>query len=979
MRFQRYLHAAAAVSLAVAAPLFSQDTTSTAPAHDSAAVRAKQSARTVVYDSAILHRLPIDNVLDVPVLVPGFYALTDPRAFSLRGGLRGEGAIYVDGALIRNGQRLDAELLPPLWGVESLAVTRGLAPPDRGDLRMGSLDIVTPGGDRTWTVDFGAQGDRLGDKETPLAPWPNVGFSRLDVRASGGLPAGFTAFVAIQGEGQASLETEKLRDVQAPVLVTSGTDTTIRQPVDFGNPTSDTIDLAIPRFVQYSGDCDQSRNGSKCYGLLVPFTGRDAQVLQAKLQRVYGTDSRVSLTLLYGRQQARDFPVTALYNPANRTAARMTSNVVILGWQHGLLHSGDRPLRLNMNLSYQNDQRIAGALTLASEEDSRDLGARPTGSELGFVTDASTHHDVTIAGTTHPNVKYLDETQIDCLLSGQAACQDLVPFLDRNDLISAQPYRMNPYAVEQSVHLPLFTSGLDSPFDLSYERRWQGRMSIGWHLASTHELSAGVDVASSGTRRYTAGSVLSALNVNGYTETPRRTGAYIQDRLTIGAVELIGALRLDRFDSHASYPIVPGRISFITDSIAVSGNDTFRLKPFDPLDPTANFRRASAHSIMSPQLQLLFTAAPHAMVRFGIGRQARAPSFESSFAYKNTDLSLTDRTQPFGRDIGPAHAEIIEAGALIAFSDDQRSFADVSVYSENLADEAVHLERFADPGSGGSVGFWPVWTIADRGKLRGIDALLERRFSRMFTASLSVSHEDGPAIEAARTFASALAGITFGSHAPLGAVLENTDIYSIFRFSSNRRYTLQRNSGAGLTIDDSGFEPVESENASQLPLFKTIDIRITRSFPIEGRWRGAIFLESKNLFNWTNLTDIFTETGKVTNDLHRARWVEEQVAQLETEAQSEGLLTVSGSGEAAVDLRSPGVCAGWSARASNGAGGPADCVLLQRAERRFGDSDGLFTRSEYTTSFGSWYDLANAPYRFYGPGRRIRFGLEFNF
>jgi len=66
MRFQRYLHAAAAVPLAVAAPLFSQDTTSTAPAHDSAAVRAKQSARTVVYDSAILHRLPIDNVLDVP-------------------------------------------------------------------------------------------------------------------------------------------------------------------------------------------------------------------------------------------------------------------------------------------------------------------------------------------------------------------------------------------------------------------------------------------------------------------------------------------------------------------------------------------------------------------------------------------------------------------------------------------------------------------------------------------------------------------------------------------------------------------------------------------------------------------------------------------------------------------------------------------------------------------------------------------------
>jgi hypothetical protein len=162
-------------------------------------------------------------------------------------------------------------------------------------------------------------------------------------------------------------------------------------------------------------------------------------------------------------------------------------------------------------------------------------------------------------------------------------------------------------------------------------------------------------------------------------------------------------------------------------------------------------------------------------------------------------------------------------------------------------------------------------------------------------------------------------------------------------------------------------------------LFKTIDIRLTRSFPL-GRLGGAVFLESTNLLNWTNLTDIFTETQDVKNDSYRAHWLDDQVAQLETEAAQSGLrVTVPGTGETAIDLRSPGVCAGWSARASNGAGGPADCVLLQRAERRFGNADGLFTRTEYSASFGAWYDLANAPYRFYGPGRRVRLGVELSF
>jgi hypothetical protein len=50
-----------------------------------------------------------------------------------------------------------------------------------------------------------------------------------------------------------------------------------------------------------------------------------------------------------------------------------------------------------------------------------------------------------------------------------------------------------------------------------------------------------------------------------------------------------------------------------------------------------------------------------------------------------------------------------------------------------------------------------------------------------------------------------------------------------------------------------------------------------------------------------------------------------------------------------------------------------------RAEARFGNGDRLYTADEYSDAFTAWYHLENAPSRFYGPGRRIRLGVELSF
>ena len=164
---------------------------------------------------------------------------------------------------------------------------------------------------------------------------------------------------------------------------------------------------------------------------------------------------------------------------------------------------------------------------------------------------------MTITGTVYHGVTYLDDVQLKCLQAGQASCTDLVPFLDQNQLLSAQPYRMNPYAVEQNQNLPFYTSGSDGPFDLSRERRWQARIGLGWQLAAAHQLFAGFDFARFDTRRYGSLASVSAFDINAYAEQPRRTGAYIEDQVQLGRVELMAGARLDRFDSRASYPSSP--------------------------------------------------------------------------------------------------------------------------------------------------------------------------------------------------------------------------------------------------------------------------------------------------------------------------------------------------------------------------------------------------------------------------------------
>jgi len=991
--------------------------------------RDQVTSKSIVTGAAI-DRLPINDVREALRLEPGVVESGNAKGLVIRGGRPGEAAIFVDGVLVRNSQQGQTNLDLGVNAIEEASVTTGALGAEFGEAQSGVFAIVTKSGTQRYQGAVSYTTDQIGSL------WRNVGLHRMEGSVGGPVAGNLTFFLGATLNGQQSApgllgEPQLDRDIERPIYVASGVDTIVRQPFTVGDPLSDTVLVAIPRFVQYSGWCSNqptgasqlkrdisSNYGVECQGMRLPFSARATATGNASLLFTYGQGSRVRVSGVGSVAQNRNLPLNDLYNAANQTATRVTTNALILQWTQNLARSAERAMALDLFASYQTDKTITGPMTRESELASRDPLGGFLLSPLKFIVDFNTTHDVTIAGTTYQGVHYLDETQLHCLQAGRTACGDMVPFLDHNDLFSGQPYRMNPYAAEQSGRLPLFTKGLDNAFNLSDERRWQFRGNFDWQADRYNRIKLGGEFHTFDTKRYNTG-ITSAFGLNGYAEKPVRMGAYAEDRLDLGDVVLVAGVRFDRFDSRSTFAVVPSRISSITDSLVVLGTDTFRLAPFDPLNPTANFVAAPAHTAISPRVQVSFPVTDHSNFRLSYAHQVQSPDFDLIYRGKNTDLTLSNRNQTFGRDLDFGKTIIFEFGIRHAFSQDM--VLDIAAYNKDkVADISGRLFKIPDPGADGAIGDWRVFNNADFGNVRGVDFKLDRRFSNLFQGTLAYTFQVAKSTGSDpfayfRTTARVISSLTNETAPPpqaflptddtrkhniagavqlnfpsdwrqgttLGNVLRDVGVFATFRFASGLPFTQIRNSGEGVAQGEAPLEftNIEPINSSTMPWFKNVDLRVTKSLRV-GSLDWTLFAESKNLFNFRNVLNLFLETGDVVNAEHRKRFLTEQTDQLEVAATTNHVAAVDPlTGDPALDLSAPGVCASWVSRNDPGsaAGGPVDCVLLQRAEARFGNGDLLFTESEYTAAFNAWYNLAHAPDRFYGAGRRIRVGAEISF
>ncbi|MGH7754313.1 MAG: hypothetical protein ACREN5_16020, partial [Gemmatimonadales bacterium] len=162
------------------------------------------------------------------------------------------------------------------------------------------------------------------------------------------------------------------------------------------------------------------------------------------------------------------------------------------------------------------------------------------------------------------------------------------------------------------------------------------------------------------------------------------------------------------------------------------------------------------------------------------------------------------------------------------------------------------------------------------------------------------------------------------------ALISGLHAQLVLRAVSGAAYTRLVNNGAGVIAPGPGFGfAVEPLFASRLPWNKYLDLRVEKRFAL-ARYQWSAFLDVRNLFGWRNLERLFAETSDVTNLEHRQASLASEVAQLQNEAIGAGAMVGN-------DVRVNN-CSTWQSA--------VNCVLLGRAEARFGNGDGLYTQAE---------------------------------
>jgi outer membrane receptor protein involved in Fe transport len=929
----------------------------------------------------LVNELPVDNVRDVLSLQPGVVESGKGEGLSLRGGRPGEAVVMVDGAPVRSALTGADRLTVGTNALEEASITTGAIGAEFGDAQSGIISYVTKSGGPKLNGSIAYQTDE------PFGNGMSVGFNTVEASLGGPIAGNLTFFLSGQLFGQQSSFQGKGFET-TPTWVLGGLDTTVTVAGTSGETAVD-----IPRFIQYSGECNAADNyGFACQGRRLPYDWNSSLASQAKLQYTYGSGSQVSLTGLYSQTQNRNWNGGFAYQRSSGT--RNWSNAVTLNWTQQVARSAERALAFDVNLSYQNDYSINGAFTRDYEVSNRDPFGGFGLSPMKFIVDFDHFSDADPADPL--SVRSLkSQADWDLLVNNIRTNQGTrVPYLDRDDLRNAQPYRMNPWALATGFS----NSGLDVNSILYQEHRYIGRANVDWQADRFNRFKFGGDAQVTRMNYFNSG-ILRQTFMEAETENPVRYGAYAQDRLDLGDVVVELGIRWDYFDTRAYLPVVPGRIFT---------NPNF--DPADPLNPADSvFARVQSHTAWSPRVRVSFPVTDKTGFRLSYSHQVQMPGMRDMLQGFNNDLSFTNTNDIFGRDVTWGKTILFEFGIRHAFSQDL--VLDLSAYNKDkVSDLSTRIQPFFDPLQQ-RIQNINVLTNLDFGNVRGVDVNIIRRIGDFFNGTLSYTFQvakntGSDPFSYINTTSRQISGVTgervdppqailptndnrthniagslsfnfpgdFAQGTWYGSILKNGGAFLRFRFVSGLPYTRLVNAGNGQTAPFVAFglsgQQAEPINSSTMPWTKQLDLRLTKGVVFHGtEW--TLFADIRNLLNLTTITSLFAETGDVVNPLHREHTVDPEVARLEGEAAS-FLTTITSGGETISAIMLPTDCNDWG-------NGPVNCVLLKRAEARYGNGDGVYDENEYRAAFNAEYDTFNNPSFRYADPRSIRLGFELRF
>ena len=924
-----------------------------------------QVASKTTVSQQLVDNLPVDDIRNIVAIQPGVVESGAAGGVSIRGGRPGEANVYIDGAPVRAQNSGAQRVNLGTNAIEEASVTTGALGVEFADAQSGVISFTTRAGGQSYDGSVSVETDE------PFGNAISVGYNRLEANIGGPVPkiANLTFFLSSILQGKMSDFRGTDQDKNA-TYVTGGVDTV----VNFGATA-----VSIPRFIQYSGQCDASQNfGVDCNGRRFPFDWTTDATLSGKLQYTYGQGSRIALSGVASGTQARNTPGTAIGDPASYTGFHNTSRYFVLDASHTFIRGAERALSLNLNFSRQQDRTISGPLDPAYEASSRDPSL---GLELGSM-------QFNFGGFAFPITDQI-------IRNIRTNTGSRIPFLNRTDLANRQPYRMNPYGMASGGWR---TEGMNVAGVLYEETRLTGRGNIDFQANRFNRFQIGGDFVKTDLAYWTSG-FLTQFGMDAYVVDPLKYGLFAADRLDLGDVVLELGMRYDYYNSNALFANTPGRIytNPAWSTQAATNDDSLAASIARVFTPS------EGHSTISPRLRVSFPVTENTGFRLSYSHQVQTPEFTTLLTGINNDLDFTNTNDVFGRDLQFGKSILFEFGVRHAFSQDM--VLDVSAYNKDkVSDYAARIVPFADPFNPGDTVNLNILTNSDFGNVRGVDMKLDRRVGNYLNASVSYTFQLSKSTGSdpfayLRTLSRQISQVT-GSRVPppqailptddnrthningqvaltlpddwrkgttLGNVLRDVSVFATFRAVSGLPYTRQVNQGAGTLAPRQGFGLIGSQqepvNASTMPWIKNIDLRINKGFKVGGTdW--TLYADMRNALNFRNINALFVETGDVVNAENRTGTLSGEFLNLKNEAATNSALRAGD----AIDLAN---CGSWA--------NPVNCVMLRRTEARFGDGNGTYTLAEQTRALNAYYDSFFGPQNLYGAPRHIRVGFEVNF
>jgi hypothetical protein len=934
-------------------------------------------------DGEFVRELPVDGLLEVLQLQPGVAAYTG----SVRGGRANETVTYLDGVPVSPVQRELGIAFPPN-AVQEASLTTGATSAEFGNAMSGVVSIQTRSGGSRYSGSVSYETDEV------FGSSHGWGLNRIEGSFGGPIARNLTFFLSGLVDGRQSPGGGRGIE-QAPMFVSAGIDTTVTVPTEPGNPVSDSVGIIIPRFAVARGRCDEfatsanegirTNYGRPCGGVRTPYSPSTGLSLQGKLSYTYGSGSRLTLSYFGRRNRWRETFYENFYNLPESFGLKDRNDVATLEWTQNLARTSERALALQTYLSYQRDRFARSTLTPDSEQASRD----PFGGLLLGSFDLLYDFD---------NFPLTEELVHD--IDGEDPDAQVTPY-DRETaarLETFDSYRNNAYAV------PGWNDGggPSGTLGLWLESRYVGRSVLDWQVDRHNRLRLGGELI-----RYTMGRYDDCCPVSAYLERPVYWDLFVEDRLDLGDVVLVGGLRLDGYRTGAfrDYVLdtVPGNPRFgeyvehIYELPFGAEERSFQGRPL------LISRRDPSHAYLSPHVQVAFPVTDRTNVRLSYAHQVQAPDFR--FILGASDLD-------FGQTVA------YEFGVRHAWS--ENVVFDVALYNkDNRASPAERKVTRHHPLTG-ILGTYSYLTNADFGNTRGVELRLDGRIGSVVNGMLGYTYQSArstasdPFENASRAARSSdliagfldpppqailpvrfsrphsLAGAVSLTVPPgwrrgtlAGALFGDLSLYATLLYTSGTAYTpcpdVAGNEGTLSFFPCPQIGPIQRRgavNSVRLPSLRQFDLRITKTFEI-GRFRLIPYLDARNLLDFTNVNAVFAVTGTTTDDAHRRNvWTADSSAYAD-EAGASGVRMDDGS----MDLRFEGAvasgCAAWVR--ADGLPAPPNCVYLIRAEERYGDGDHVFTLDEQRRASEALYHVGNGRHAFVGEPRRLRIGLEVTF